>query len=305
MSALADASVSYLEVRRALGFKLMRHGRMLASYVSYLDERGLETLTAEAALAWACQPADAGPVRWSKRLSVARCFAAYLVSIDPATEVPPSRVWPQPRRPEPFVCSPAQITALVAAAGTLGSPYLAATYQTVIGLLAVTGMRVGEVIGLDDEDVDLDAGMLIVHGAKFGKSREVPLHPSTVSALARYLALRNERFSLRMSPSLFVATTGQRVRSKKLWKFWQGVIDGAGLAPCGRRPRLHDLRHSFAVNTLRAWHEAGLDVEVRLPLLSTYLGHANPASTYWYLTATPDLLAAAARRLEASTGAAS
>ncbi len=311
MSALGDASVSYLEVRRALGFKLVREGRLVADFVSYLDTHGVETLTAEAALAWACQPADAGPVTWSKRLSAARGFAHYMISVDPGTQAPPTRVWPRRQRLEPFVCTPAQIDALVDAAGSFGADEKTATYQTVIGLLAVTGMRVGEVVGLVDDDIDFGAGVLAVRDAKFGKSREVALHSSTVSALARYVAARDERFGPRdpvspAGPSVFVSPTGRRLRAEKVRAHWHGAIDRVGLGQHGgRRPRLHDLRHSFAVNTLRAWHEAGLDVEVRLPLLSTYLGHANPASTYWYLTATPDLLAAAANRLEADAGAVS
>ncbi len=304
MSALADAAASYLQVRRSLGYKLERHGQLLAGFIAFLDGRGVTTVTADAALGWACQPSDAGPARWSKRLGVARCFAAYMLAIDPTTEVPPARLWPQARRPDPFVCSPAQIDALVAAAGSIASPAVS-TYQTAIALLAVTGMRVGEALGLNDDDVDLDAGVLTVHSTKFGKSREVVLHPSTAAALARYVTARDERFPQRADNALFVSANGRRLRDSVLWTNWRRVVDRAGIVDDGRRPRLHDLRHSFAVNTLRAWHEAGLDVEARLPLLSAYLGHLNPASTYWYLTATPDLLAAAARRLESHAGAAS
>lgn len=303
MSALADAATSYLQVRRALGYRLERHGQLLTRFVAYLDEHGLTTVTAQAALAWACEPAEAGPDRWSRRLGVARRFAAYMVAVDPATEVPPTRLWPQGRRPEPFVCSPAQIEALVAAAGVGASPVVA-TYQTVIGLLAVTGMRVGEALGLNDDDVDLDTGVLTVHSTKFGKSREVPLAPSTTQELIGYITVRDYCFGPRADTALFTSATGQRLPNNSLSTHWHNTINRAGVIDRGRRPRLHDLRHSFAVNTLRAWHEQGLDVEARLPLLSAYLGHLNPASTYWYLTATPDLLAAAARRLEASTKAA-
>lgn len=304
MSTLADAAASYLQVRRALGYRLERHGQLLTDFVAYLDEHGLSTITAHAALAWACEPADAGPDRWSRRLGVVRGFAAYMVAIDPATEVPPTRLWPQRRRPEPFVCSPTQIEVLVAAAG-IGTSSVIATYQTAIGLLAVTGMRVGEALGLNDADVDLDAGVLTVHSTKFGKSREVPLAPSTTQALIGYVTVRDYCFGPRTDTALFTSATGRRLSRNRLWIHWNNAINRAGIIDRGRRPRLHDLRHSFAVNTLRAWHEQGLDVEARLPLLSAYLGHLNPASTYWYLTATPDLLAAAARRLEASTGAAS
>lgn len=303
MSAVADGAVSYLELRRALGFKLVAHGRVLGSLVAHLDERGIETLTAQAAIAWAGEPVEVG--RRCQRLSVARSFAAFMLSIDPTTQVAPKRLWPQPRRPEPFVCSPAEIAALIDAAGSYGSRMAAATFQTAIGLVAVTGMRVGEVIRLDDTDVDFTAAVLTVRDTKFGKSREVAVHPSTVAALTAYADIRDERFPGPVTASFFVLpTTGRRLSDGRLWTEWQRTIDRAGITrPNGRRPRLHDLRHSFAVNTMRAWHDAELDVEVRLPLLSTYLGHANPASTYWYLTATPDLLAAAARRLDTSEAA--
>jgi len=306
MSALAEAAASYLQLRRALGFKLARHERDLASLVSYLGERGLQSLTAEAAIAWACLPADRGPDMWSRRLSLARGFAGYLRSVDPATELVPARVWPPRPRREPFVCSPAEVDSLVDAAGRFGAPFRAASYQTLIGLVAVTGMRVGEARRLDDEDVDVDRGLLTIRNSKFTKSRELPLHASTRSALAAYVELRDERFPRRSGANLFASSTGTRVGMPRLGEHWHATVDHAGVARGdGRRPRLHDLRHSFAVNTMRAWHEAGLDVEVRLPLLSTYLGHVNPAATYWYLTATPDLLAAAARRLDASVGATS
>ena len=303
MSALADGAASYLELRRALGFKLDGHGRVLAGLVAYLDERGIETLTAAATIAWAGEPVEVD--RRCRRLGVARSFAAFMLSVDPATQVPPKRLWPRPRRTEPFVCSPAEIAAVVDAAGHGGSALVAATFQTVVGLIAATGMRVGEVLGLDTTDVDLTAGVLTVRDTKFGKSREVAVHPTAVTALTAYARVRHERFPTPVTPGFFVApNTGHRLSDKRLWSEWHRTIDRAGITrPDGRQPRLHDLRHSFAVNTMRAWHDAGLDVEVRLPLLSTYLGHANPASTYWYLTATPDLLAAAARRLETSEAA--
>lgn len=303
MSAVSEGAASYLEIRRALGFKLVEHGRVLGGLVAYLDERGIETLTAQAAISWAGEPVEVS--RRCRRLGVARSFAAFMVSLDPATQIPPKRMWPRAHRREPFVCSPAEIATLVDAAGNDGSPLAAATFQTVIGLIAATGMRVGEALRLDRPDVGLAEGVLTIRDTKFGKSREVAIHPSTVSALEAYATIRDEHFPCASTISFFVLpATGGRLIPRWLWPRWQRAVDRGGVArPNGRRPRLRDLRHSFAVNTMRGWHDAGLDVEVRLPLLSTYLGHANPASTYWYLTATPDLLAAAARRLETSEAA--
>src|SRR3546814_4364030 len=129
-SDLAAAAADYLELRRALGFKLVKEGRVLATFVAYRDGRGAVTSTAEATLAWACQPPDAPPPRWSKRLSVARAFASYMRALDPATEVAPTGLWPSARRQEPFVCNPTEIAALVDAAARVGTSFAAGTYRS-------------------------------------------------------------------------------------------------------------------------------------------------------------------------------
>ncbi len=192
----------------------------------------------------------------------------------------------------------------MAAAGTLRSPLRAATYQTLIGLLAVTGLRVGEAIRLDRDDIDWNQGLLIVRNSKFGKSREIPLHETAVRALRDYSRERDQLYRAPSVPAVFISTAGTRLLYCNVnWTFLR-LVHRAGLKPRSGscRPRLHDLRHSFAVRTLLEAHQSGSDVKVRLSLLSTYLGHVDPAATYWYLSAAPELLALAGHRLDDHLG---
>jgi integrase len=189
------------------------------------------------------------------------------------------------------------------AAGKLRSPLRRATLQTLVGLLYVTGMRVGEAIRLDRDDVDLIRGLLLVRDSKFGKSRELPVHESTTVALRAYARQRDELCPEASSPAFFVSLAGTRLLYCNVHLAFLGFVRDAGLTPRSPtcRPRPHDLRHSFAVETLTGWYRDGGDVESRLPSLSTYLGHVHPANTYWYLSAAPELLGLAAERLESAT----
>lgn len=304
MTPLAVALDDYLTLRRSMGYKLQRAAGVLATYVAHLEQHGQTHVTVESALAWATSSAAAGP-RWqAQQLGTARGFARYLHARDPRHQIPPTGLIA--RRPEhtmPWLCTPQDIIGLMAAAGTLRSPLRAATMQTLIGLLAVTGLRVGEAIGLDRDDIDWDQGVLLVANYK-GKSRRVPLHPSTVTALRAYATRRDEMLPHPASTALLISTTGTRLRSSNLGSAFAETIRQADLrpAPGQPRPRLGALRHNFAVQTLQDWHHAELDVERSLPLLSAYLGHASPASTYWYLHASPQLLAAAAGRTRHDVG---
>jgi integrase len=307
MSPFERSLRDYLMMRRALGFKLERPAQLLADFVGYLDRAGARHITTELALHWATRPVEADPSWWGMRLSVVRPFARYLRTLDPRTEVPPPDLLPfRSPRATPYLYSRADVAALMAAARTMPSPFKAATYETLIGLLAVTGMRVGEAIGLDRGDLDRSDGVVTVRFGKFGKSREIPLHPGTVEALETYARVRDTRCPRSKTPSLFVSTSGTRLIYNNVHFEFHRLVDRAGLKPRSQRcrPRPHDLRHTFAVDTLIGWYRDGGDVEARLPLLSTYLGHRDPGSTYWYLSAAPELLALAARRLEeTSTGA--
>jgi integrase/recombinase XerD len=303
MSALAMALDEYLALRRSLGYKLERAGRLLVDFVAYLEQASADQVTVELAVSWAMLAANPDSSWRAQRLGVVRCFARYLHAIDPRHQVPPPGLLHRgERRPAPFLFSEADIVALMAAARLLRSPVQAVMMETLIGLLAVTGLRVGEVIRLDRDDLDAAHDVLIVRNSKLGRTRHVPLHPTTSEALQAYLLRRAAHFPRPSSPALFISTTGTRLRSGNLGSVFAGLLAQAGLpARAGRRgPRLGDLRHGFAVQTLLDWHLAELDVGARLPVLSTYLGHVSPASTYWYLSASPALLAAAARRLGAT-----
>jgi integrase/recombinase XerD len=300
VSALAVALEDYLALRRCLGYKLERAGVVLADFVAHLDQVGAEHITVDLALEWALRAANPDSSWRAQRLGMVRCFARYLHAIDPGHEIPPpGLIHRGQRRPEPFLFAEADIVALMAAAGSMASPLRALTMETLIGLLAVTGLRVGEVIRLDRDDVDFDRGLIVVRNSKLGRSRHVPLHATTSVALRTYLCRRDELFSCPASPALFISTTGRRLRSGNLRAAFVELLAEAGLPPRQDRhgPSLGGLRHSFAVQTLLDWHVAQLDVGPRLPVLSTFLGHVSPASTYWYLSASPPLLAAAARRL--------
>jgi integrase len=303
MSPLGQALADYLRIRRALGFKLERAERLLAQFIAYLHDHNAEVPTIEDALAWATSPTDATPRWWAHRLSTVRGFAVYLHALDPRVEVPPPGLLRSgPHRQTPYLYSQADIAALVDAAGTLARPLGAATYQTLIGLLAVTGMRVGEAIALDRDDLDADHdGLLTVRDSKFGKSRLLPLHPTTVAALRDYLKMRDELLPAPVSPALLLSTAGTRLGYNNVWRTFHRLVHQAGITARSPscQPRIHDLRHSFAVRTMLDWYACSADVQALLPRLSTYLGHADPKHTYWYLQAAPELLALAAQRVDA------
>jgi integrase/recombinase XerD len=301
MSQIRRAAEDYLQMRRALGYKLQRQGHQLREFVCHLEQAGANTVTIDHALTWATQPAGADPGYWNDRLSIARQFARHLQTIDPACEVPPTRLLPaRRRRAIPYLYTREEIAALMHAAGGLRGQLHRATHRTLIGLMAVTGLRVGEAIGLDRDDVDERHRLLRIIDTKFGKSREVALHDSAMNALLTYCELREQLCPHPRSAAFFVSRVGTRLCATTVHNVFRRLVRIVGLEPRGPhcRPRMHDLRHSLAVRTLLDWHAAGVNVQARLPLLSTYLGHACPATTYYYLHAAPELLALVAQRLE-------
>lgn len=305
MSELRDFVDEYLAIRRRLGFKLDGAARLLRDFVVYHERTGAGTVTSEAILSWAKQPTTAQPIWWHIRLGVVRRFAQYLNGLDARHEVPPADVLPaRQRRATPFLYSDDDIAGLMAAAGSLSNTHLATTYSTVIGLLAVTGMRIGEVIRLDRSDVDWSEGLLTVRSSKFGKSREVALLPSTIDALRTYDRQRRRVWPRPKTLAFFVSTVGTRLAYDAFHRAFHNSCRFPALQERSprSRPRPHDLRHTFAVSTLLAWYQADLDVGERIHLLSTYLGHTDPANTYWYLSAAPELLALAGERLERALG---
>lgn len=302
MTALREIAEDYLRMRRALGYKLKISGWQLEKFVSYLEQTGATTVTIENAVAWATS-AGTDSSYWATRLSIARQFARHMQTLDPACEVPPAQLLPyRAPRAIPYLYEPEEIVALMHAASRLEPALLAANYQTLIGLLAVSGLRLGEAIRLDRGDVDVRHGLLRIIDSKFGKSREVVLHDTTMHALSEYGRLRDRRFPQPRCQAFLVSLRGTRLRAGCIHHMFPRLVQAAGLKPRSprRRPRPHDLRHAFAVRTLLEWYRDGVDVQARLPLLSTYMGHVNPASTFWYLTAAPELLQLVADRLESS-----
>ena len=306
MSADLRAAVAdYLTFRRALGFKLDRADWLLNSFVDHFDSCHASRITTEMALEWATLPGQASSWWWRQRLGIVRGFARYVQTIDPATEVPPpgliSAVLP---RATPYMFSEDEIVALMAAAARLTPTLRAGTYNCLIGMLAVTGMRVSEAVGLDDDDVKIDDGLIVVRHSKFDKTRELVVQRSTLDALDSYRRCRQHHQESPSTPAFFVSRAGTRLLYPNVVGVFHRLVDETGLTQrrVGLRPRIHDLRHRFAVQSVLDWYRDGLDVGPRMAALSTYLGHAKPANTYWYLSATPELLGLAAERLEKSIG---
>jgi integrase len=305
MSSLAEHVEDYLRLRRALGFKLERHGRTLPQLVAYLEAAGATTVTRELAISWARLPANAHPRHWAARLAIARGFAAYLQTIDPATEIPPADVFAvRYQRPTPYLWAREDVCRLLQAARGLRPPLKAASYEALLGLLAVTGMRVGEAVALELDDVDLDDGVITIREqvAKLERARLVPLHNTTVQALTGYLSARERLCPHPGSRAFFLSGAGTTIDRSAVGKTLRKITAALGLRTASVRPRAHDLRHSFAVSTLIGWQRSGVQIDERIAALSTYLGHVGPAETYWYLTATPELMGLAAQRLDVRFG---
>ena len=296
-TALAD---DYITSRRAMGYKFGCQAPVVIDLARHLDDLGVEHLTITDAVAWATST-PAAPAWTSGRLGIARGFARFVHAHDPATEIPPTRLLPAPsHRTVPYIYSDDDIARLIAAAGNLQPAHRADTYQTMIALTAVTGMRIGEIVRLDDSDVDLVEGLLTIRDSKFGKSRQVPLHPSASTALSAYQHRRDGRRPTPKTTAFFTSAIGTRVLRDNLSTIFPRLVREAGLrSPAGRRaPRAHDLRHTFAVRTLIEWHRRRVDVNEHIPVLCAWLGHVDPSNTYWYLTGVPELLAQVTDRLD-------
>jgi len=303
MNELRKALEEYLSIRRKLGFKLQRAGKLLHDFVLFTEKEGVSFITAKLALRWATQPIDCQSAWLASRLGIVRGFAQYQSVIDPRTEIPPQELLPYRyhRRP-PYIYSNDEVKRLIRAAQQLQSPLglRAATYSTVFGLLAATGMRISEPIGLNQKDVDLMHGILAVHQTKFGKSRLVPIHPSTQKALQQYESVRSKIFPKPRTESFFISEKGTRLTDWTVRNTFVKLSRQIGLRgpQDSHGPRLQDFRHSFATRTLLAWYRNGMNVDRHMPELSAYLGHARVTDTYWYLSAVPELMQLAAMRLE-------
>jgi integrase/recombinase XerD len=298
---LRELLEDYLAMRRGLGFKLTSDGAALASFVRFMEQVPAEAITTDLALAWAKQPTQVPPARWAARLRFVRGFARYCSAIDPRTEVPPAALLPFAyRRPSPYFYTDDDLNRLLQGALQWPAPQGLAnrTYYCLFGLLGVSGLRIGEALRLSLDDVDLDAGLLTIRATKFGKNRLVPLHPSTVAVLSDYHQRRTQFLTGRQVAPWFVDVRGEPLGYDEVRRVFRALTAELPNQPGRARPRLHDLRHRFALTTLVQWYRTGQDVPRRLPVLSAFLGHTEVGNTYWYLSACPALLEAATARLE-------
>lgn len=307
MSKLRDASTEYLQLRRNLGYKLRTVDSALRSFVDFAERENACFITVDLALRWAQEPHDVQPATWASRLRTVRRFAIWLSAADPRTQVPPAGLLPHRYgRKRPYIYSDAEIKKLVQTACQIPSPagLKGRTYSTIFGLLAVTGMRISEALAFDREDVNLDEGILRIRRTKFGKSRLVAVHESTRQILTDYAHERDRVVRRPATTAFFLSEGGSRVTEWATRYNFANVSREIGLRSprkvCGHGhgPRLHDMRHRFAVCTLLNWYRAGIDVEREIPKLATYLGHVHVNETYWYIEAVPELLQLATRRLE-------
>jgi len=302
MNGLLKALDKYLALRRALGFKLARHEHELRKFVTFLDTQRADFITTDLALSWAQQPQHTTQAHRASRLGMVRDFARYLSASDPRTQIPPQGLLPaQPQRTQPYIYSNKEILGMIREASRLQStgglrPY---TYSALFGLLAVTGMRIGEIVALDRADVDLKQGVLTVRHSKFNKTRLLPVHISTLRKLKAYARRRDKLMPVRSTECFFISERGVRLTTFTVRATFIKISRRIGLrkATDSHGPRLHDLRHTFAVRTLTNWYRARINPEQRLPLLSAYLGHTKVSDTYWYLSAVPELLGAVSTRL--------
>lgn len=298
--AMGQAAADYLALRRALGTRLQQPGQLLRDFAAGLDARGITRLTVAEALAWATAPAGTSPYWHGWRLGVLRGWSRYLHAMDPVHEVIPGDLIPgtYPRR-TPFVFTDAEIAALMDAAAHLRYALTAETYRTLLGLLATTGIRPGEAFGLGPGSVGLEAGVLTVVSTKTSQIRKLGLHGTTIAALAGYARRRDLLCPHPAQPYFLLSVRGTRLNATIADRTFRSLARAAGVTarPDGTRPLLRSFRHTFAVTTILSWYRDGTDVDAAMPALSAWLGHSNPRDTYWYISATPGLLALAVEKM--------
>lgn len=299
MNRLNQAVQEYVDLRRSLGYKLQQAPKLLLDFVTFLQKQGSDHITIPLALQWAQQNPVASPVTWGKRLAHVRGFARYWSATDPRTQIPPVGLLPyRPKRAQPYLYTDQEIRNLLKAAHEMKG-FRGFTCYCLFGLLAVTGLRISEALNLRSEDVDLKQGILLIIRTKFGKSRWVPIHSSTKKVLTEYMRQREQKFR-RATSYFFVSRNGNRLDRGEISRTFYRLSRQIGLRDpaASHGPRLHDFRHQFALRTLINWYRSGEEVERRLPVLSTYLGHVHVSDTYWYLNTCPELMGLAVKRLE-------
>jgi len=301
MNTLRQMRLDYLAMRRALGFKLVSDGISLLSFITFMEDAQADYITSDLALAWARDSTSTRPERWAARLCHVRVFARYCRAFDQRTEVPAPGLLPfSHRRPDPYHFTEEEVLQLTRSAleHPVSDGFSNHAYHALFGLLSVAGLRISEALNLQLNDVDLDTATLTILSGKFGKSRVVPLHASTVTVLAAYRSRRDGFLRHRSSEYWFVSAGGSALSYDRARAMFRRLTRHLPDQPGRARPRLHDLRHHFAMRTLLSWYADGEDVERRLPSLSAFLGHVEIRDTYWYLSASPELLDAARARLD-------
>lgn len=301
----------YLDERHRLGFTGRTQAYALRSFARHVQAVGhVGPVTVEVMADWARSDSHASsdPRTWARRLKLLRSFMRWLIQFEPGCEVPDDAIFGRlPKRQAPHIYREQEIVDLLAAARQLGptSGLRGIVYETLFGLLASTGMRISEALALTNANVDLKRGMLTIHLAKFGKSRQVPLHPSTVEALRRYRERRDlAGASAQDDTPFFAGTRGRRrgmpLGDRQVHRVFVELRQRLGWRNRGAHhaPRIHDLRHTFVVRRILLWQAQGVDVDQAMLSLSTYVGHAMVTNTYWYLSAVPELMALAGGRFE-------
>jgi len=298
---LRARAADYVALRCAMTFQPRYYPRLIADFLDYLESQHVATISAHHAVVWACLPQDATPRWWSQRLAVIRSFAAHVNAHDPAAAdlIPAGLLRARAQRGVPYLYTPVQLRALIAHAQQLHPIVRGQTIATIIGLMAATGMRTGEALALNTTSVNFERGTILVVG-KRGKQRLLPVHTTTMAALASYIDTSRRLVGAPSDDAFFVSLKGSRPASSSVRDAFRTVATASSLpvVPGNRAPRLHDLRHTFAVNTLIDAHRAGVGVQARIATLATYLGHASPQNTYWYLSASPELLQLVNDRIE-------
>lgn len=311
MNTLREALQDYLALRRGLGFKMQSAGLLLPRFVAFMEERQAHHITVQLALEWAQQAENVQPAERARRLVFVRGFARYCSAIDALHEVPAPDLLPyRSTRAQPYLYTEEEVQRLLDAALKLpttwpSTPLRPWVFHCLLGLLSVTGLRISEALDLQLGDVDLDQDVLTIRAAKLGRSRLVPIHPSTHTVLADYLERRAQFLGQRGSAYVFISNRGTRLDIGRVHRAFYTLSRQTGLRSAGasQGPRLHDFRHRFAVQALTRWYEAGEDPARQLPVLSTYLGHVFVSGTYWYLSSWPELMTQAMARLERRWGA--
>jgi integrase len=299
MNRLKKAIRDYVSLRRSLGYKLREAPAMLSDFVAFLDKQKADHITIPLAVQWAQGKPKGSPALWAKRLTCVRGFARYWSATDPRTQIPPWGLLPhRSKRARPYLYTEKEVRHVLKAARQLRG-LRGLTYYCIFGLLSVTGLRISEALNLRPQDVDLREGILVIVRTKFGKSRLVPIHVTTQKVLSDYVRQRDRAFRCAL-PYFFVSQRGLRLDADEVRHTFCKLSRQIGLrAPnASRGPRLHDFRHRFAVRTLVDWYRSGQDVQRRLPVLSTYLGHVHVSDTYWYLSTCPELMGLVVKRLE-------